>query len=751
MLQKFMRVVNVGRFINYKPTGDVTFRKVTLIYGENGRGKSTITSIIRSLQTSDGHHIGERASVLGKGTPQVECRFANGNITFTNGSWNVAHPDIEIFDAHFVDANVYSGFTVDHDHKRNIYRLIVGEKGVSLSKAVDDLDEKIRKEGSSINAKKVELKPYIQGMMDVDTFAMLKIDPTIDSLIAAKEEEIAKLSNADEILKKSKFSELAVPIEPDISILTRTLDDLSAEAVEAVATHRQTHKMKGEQWLEQGLQMLQEVCPFCARPVTGIELVDAYRAYFGKSYKALKSEIQGKIDSTQLEFGPTAVVTLKGTIKSNDGLTEFWQHYFDVGLPSLEPHTETMAELHKHLALKLAEKAGRPLDAISAGTEANAALVVYRDMLRKVAEYNAVCRDLNVKVEAAKAETAGGDLEVAKGDLTRLKNIKRRAETDVDQICTDYLSAKLLKKKFETDKVTAKDALDAYSDAIFSQYEKKMNDHLLHFGAEFKLLRTKSSYVGGKPNSSYEIDIDSVAIELDAPVGRPCFKTALSVGDKSCLGLAFFLTSLDHDLRIKDKIVVLDDPMCSMDHFRQRRTVKAIIELSAKAKQVVVLSHDPHFLRAIWDQLPQGDVKPLKVDRQNTNESQMIEWDIEHETQSVYLKDYAALKDYIQSGSASDLVDVARKIRPLIEGNLRFRFPDSFKPKEWLADFITAIRQSQTGDPLHHLNGSLKELTDINDFSKEFHHTSSNGLPRDTVTDAELKIYVQQTLNFLRK
>jgi wobble nucleotide-excising tRNase len=47
------------------------------------------------------------------------------------------------------------------------------------------------------------------------------------------------------------------------------------------------------------------------------------------------------------------------------------------------------------------------------------------------------------------------------------------------------------------------------------------------------------------------------------------------------------MARLDHDSRLKDKVVVLDDPMCSMDRDRSDQTVKMIVELAGKAKQVL--------------------------------------------------------------------------------------------------------------------------------------------------------------------
>ena len=51
MLEKVVRIDNIGRFRKCAANGDVLFRKLTLIYAENGRGKTTLCAILRSLQS----------------------------------------------------------------------------------------------------------------------------------------------------------------------------------------------------------------------------------------------------------------------------------------------------------------------------------------------------------------------------------------------------------------------------------------------------------------------------------------------------------------------------------------------------------------------------------------------------------------------------------------------------------------------------------------------------------------------------
>ena len=52
MLQRIISIRNVGRFRRCVAAGDVTFRRFTIIFSENARGKTTLCAILRSLFTN---------------------------------------------------------------------------------------------------------------------------------------------------------------------------------------------------------------------------------------------------------------------------------------------------------------------------------------------------------------------------------------------------------------------------------------------------------------------------------------------------------------------------------------------------------------------------------------------------------------------------------------------------------------------------------------------------------------------------
>ena len=56
MIKKFVTIKNIGKFKNCNASGDVELKKLNVIYAENGRGKTTLCDILRSLKTSDAEY-----------------------------------------------------------------------------------------------------------------------------------------------------------------------------------------------------------------------------------------------------------------------------------------------------------------------------------------------------------------------------------------------------------------------------------------------------------------------------------------------------------------------------------------------------------------------------------------------------------------------------------------------------------------------------------------------------------------------
>ena len=122
MISKLRLLRNVGVFDSVEAGANIALARLTLVYAENGRGKTTLAAILRSLATGDAIQIAERRRLAAQLPPHVVLDCDNGQqAVFENNAWNRAIPNMVVFDDLFVDQNVCSGLAVDPGHRHNLH------------------------------------------------------------------------------------------------------------------------------------------------------------------------------------------------------------------------------------------------------------------------------------------------------------------------------------------------------------------------------------------------------------------------------------------------------------------------------------------------------------------------------------------------------------------------------------------------------------------------------------------------------
>jgi wobble nucleotide-excising tRNase len=754
VVRKFIGIENVGRLVRCIQNGPELSR-YNLIFAENGRGKTTLCAVLRSLQTRQPEHINERRTLgMAAGQSGATIRLDGTNARFIGNAWNTSVPEIAIFDATFVAQNVHAGEYVDRDHRRNLLQVIVGEAGVALAERVDELDATIRDENAKVNDARRAIQRHVPQDIAVDAFLALAADPNVDEKIVAKTDELNAAKRAAEIQTRSAPTTVLIPEPPpDLqALLAKTLADVSAEAEQLVKEQIALHEMHagGEAWLSQGLGYIRgERCPFCGQSTSGLPLIEAYKQFFSAAYRALWRQIEVVRADAETALGEAAIATLGRTLANNDAAVEFWKQFVPIDIASPE-HDHAISRpvrvLREAVIALIDRKLGNPLEAVQPDEALRAALQEHRAAKHLLEAYNQTVRSAITAVETKKAQTQQADAGAIERDLTALKLVKLRHEPQVTADCDAYALAVQRKAKLDQEKADAKDALDMHADRMIQEYESTINKLLKGFGAGFLLTNSRKTYIGGTPSSTYQILINNHAVELGdtgTPIGQPSFRTTLSSGDKSTLALAFFLAQLEHDPNKANRILVFDDPFNSQDRSRRERTAELLKKYGAECQQLFLFSHDPFFLKLVYDRLPRGERRTLQLSRAADNSTTIEEWDVEKETQEGYFRDHAALNSYLLSG-ARELIDIARRIRPVLEGYLRYRFPNQFPDGEWLGDMIGRIRETGAGHPL---SAALEELEAINDFSKKYHHDTNPGkADAEPLNDGELQLYVKRTL-----
>jgi wobble nucleotide-excising tRNase len=755
-ISKIAHIRGIGRFRNYAPQGDTTFKKFTLIYGENGRGKTTLCSILRSLQTRQSAIIqGRRTLGLAAANPYVVITLQPGQALFLNGVWKPASLDINlrIFDAQYIAENVYSGDTIGSDQRRNLCRVILGQEGVALASRYDEIDKEIGELNAAIRAAKGIITSHANSM-PVEKFVALDPDPDIDAKIEVKAIEVQGLKETDALKNRPGLIELAAPPLPSHleNMLGRTLEDVSRDAEQIVRAHITSHGMAehGEKWIATGLSHVTgEICPFCGQSIRDQNLLTAYRAFFNESYRQLQSELARYRSNTADLFSEEKIQLLKTQVAGNLTSADLWGRYVAISKPEFldTDRIASVMAMFRNVMLKvLDQKLASPLDAIELPPSYKAARDHYAPLKQALDAYNQQIARVNSEIASFKAKADPSRTHAAERELVALRAKKSRFEPAVKDACEKFKTASINKIKSDEEKQKVRGQLDSYSEAVLLRYKNAINTYLKRFKAGFQIDRVKVEYSGRVPNSTFSIIINETPVEVgsaDTPINQPSFRNTLSAGERSTLALAFFLAELTED---KDKVrcvAVFDDPFSSQDWFRRTCTIGEIKRSGDQIAQVVVLSHDPRFLKAIWDlPLPPQDRKALEL-VPSGGDTVIGEWDIERGTESKDGAERRILIKFYHNPREGELWDVIQKLRPVAETHMRRLAPDQLADVTGLGRMIERIRSDQMPASLI---DCLHDLTDINSFTRRYMHGENPNAASEPISRDELHGFVGKLL-----
>ncbi len=756
MLQKIISIKNVGRFKDCAASGDVTFGRYTLIFAENARGKTTLCDILRSLVRSDPSIVIGRATLGSSGQPSIQILSPGQTITFRNGAWSGTSPDIAVFDSTYVKENVYAGDAVDTEHRRNLYQVIIGAQGVSLAAALNLLDDQIRDKNSEIRDNRAEIQRSIPQGITINAFLDLQPDDQIDAKIAAKEQEIQAARQAAQLQEKAGLTQLAIPVFPTAfaELLAKTFDNVAADAERHVQEHMRRHSIEARDsnWIAQGMRYVQDdSCPFCDQPINAIQIVQDYRSYFSAEYQGLRDQVAQLKRAVDGAIGARVTAALQQTLLQNAASAESWRQYCEFSAPVLTENGnagDVLAALQESAQRLLDLKAGAPLDPVAPDAQYTQALGAFEALRASIGNYNTAAAAVNEVIAAKKRQVQTANLRQLEADLVNLRATKTRHTPDVIALADKDAQLQSEKTALEGSKATARTQLDAHTQQVITQYGQRINKYLEYINASFRITTPTHNYMGGKPSTTYQILINQNAVDLgdsDTPLSQPSFKNTLSGGDRSTLALAFFFAQLEQDANRANKVVVFDDPFGSMDSFRRSHTVNQIFRCGQASAQVVVLSHDPHFLHLLWERIASADRKTLALTRIGEENTTVTEWDIERAIQARFRADIDTLQRFFSDGEGVAL-NVVQKIRPVIEAYCRNVCPTQFGDQEMLGGIITAIRTAGATHPLHAI---VDDLDELNIYCRRYHHGDNPNVVTEVIDDTELQGHVRHALKLV--
>jgi wobble nucleotide-excising tRNase len=763
MIERIQLLRNIGQFDSVTSGATIDLRQLVLIYAENGRGKTTLTAILRSLATGNPIPIIERHRLSSEHQPHVilTCNGGQPEAMFQNGTWNKTLSQLALFDDVFVDENIHSGLAVDTRHRQNLHELVLGARGVELSQHLQGLVVKIEQHNRVLREKSIAIPERERQGFSIDDFCNLQELQNIDAEIEATERALAAAREQDAVRNTPLFEAYSLPsfdIQAIEDILSRDLPDLDAVAEAQVRAHVEALGADGEQWISDGMQHLkppidEKPCPFCAQDLSGSNLIEHYRAYFSENYSALKRSITEMLTNVSREHDGDVLAAFERAIRVIVERRNFWMRFSEI--PDISIDTAAIVRdwnaARESVVAVLRAKQSAPLETIELSNEARDVIAVYERHRQQIREYSDAMINSNESIEIVKEQAAEINLVTISSDLARLQATKARHTPRIAHLCDEYMKEKEAKKRTETERTTIRAELNDYRTRVFPTSQTAINVYLRRFNAGFRLENVSSMSTRGGDACTYNVIINETPVAIaggEPRDGEPSFRNTLSSGDRNTLALAFFFASLDQDPDLGNKIVVIDDPISSLDDHRSLTTVQEIRRLSERAGQVVLLSHNKRFLCRVWNGTDPTMRVAMELARENEGSTIRI-WNVDDDSITEHDRRHTRLSSFV-ANSQGDLREVARSIRPHLEAFLRVAQPERFPPGTLLGPYINLCRQ-RLGQADEILGGRLiNELSEIVDYANRFHHDTNPAWESEMINNTELLGFVTRTLSFCR-
>ncbi len=793
MINKVENLVSIGKFRNYQAVGPVNFKKLTLIYGDNGGGKTTLTSVFRSLTTNNPEIIRNRISTNHTDTQAAQITQVaiptNVFHTFGANGWTVPFSNIEIFDIHFVNDNIYSGFDFNDEHRKQLHQFVIGAQGVVIQNQMEQ--NKVAKANLRQNITNIEtqLIQQVGNNMTADFINSFLTTPIsqatdIDQLISTAETTLASansnaviqtlqpLSTVTRVSTGIDFSSLVA----DLQATSQTIQNAALEAIfsQHCMDLSENTITAPETWLQRGFSYVGSKqadnesnisCPFCRQFIdTNSDIFNAYASKFNDEFNALIQRLQIHLSSLQ-NFNLEAVILAINNVNqvNSERVTSWGAHLPSTVLPPVFNIIDNEGGLRtgfRDLIALVQQKIQNPTVAVAtaiatifqaSGQVINANIDSYN---QNVANYNNAIVTFRSRIQTVVA---------AQLELDRLKRIKSRFEAPVAALCTQLTTERQALRGLETAYTRLSQQQQAASTTFFNNYQTQINHYLGNvFRTHFRIDNVVHVPPKGRATQSqigYKLTINGndISFSPNQPFNA---KECLSEGDKSTIALALFLSKLDIDPNKQDKILIFDDPLSSFDTNRRTYTIGIIRSLFQQLKQVVVLSHNEFFLHEVGKDIAVSQKSTLRIVEDFMAMASRIEvCDLGELVKIDYFKHIERLEAFRSSPDIALKDSVLGWLRNVLEAHLRFKFYKEIR---------SMTGQQTFGKLILHLNAFpvtfrdntnradiILKLNLINGVSWKPHHGDPNpdyttlGMNPNTITVAELDNLIQDALSLI--
>jgi len=767
VLTRISEVKGIGSVGNLRPGkgNEFSFSKQTVILADNGVGKTTLASILKSYGRRDSSLLTARAKLGDSGKPLASLDFDGDSVRFQDASWHGSpthEPAIAVFDQAFINENVFST-EVTSDHLKNIHLIILGAKGTSLNGALEKAkeSERVARRKSKAFEDELEKRKKATGRSDYLELSKSVTEQTVSVELTKREGSLKALQ------QKATIDALESPKSLNFTLgdFTALREALCKGADSAHETARLRVKKrisetlcnheKAEAFLQAGTQLrpVDGTCPFCGQPLDPVnDLLSDYERYFDEAFEKQKQDIAERVTRFRNWSPETQLNKLQADHSTVEVTREKWKAYVSE-LPDLPGLTSAIKEaLPKAQALHARcgsafEKKLASLDHKPDLTPLDELENVLRELKVKVDTCDGVIRDIAGKAQSFKQSLEKANRDALQAEVKTWRAVSDALQKEAEDWRTDYNAAKAAERDAKEQRVKLEKDLEAYCLGKYKDFRNGINEVLADFGLKFSVdgFEHRSSLQSSQISAALSFKVDGVSISAASrQTTSPCFRNTLSESEKNALAFAFFITGLQQSEDLARTIVVLDDPLSSFDNNRREQTAVWVASISQKCEQVLVLTHRKDLLGLLHGQ-PKFDGHFFELTIDANGLADLKQYDVKEAQRHEHEKRVAELEALV-AGKSTDTESVPLRIRRVIEFLLRLKYCRHLEGQRELTALIKGLSEKgMLSDTI------VDELEYLNKRTQTRCHAESDNDPVHELGLEEWKGIVRRTLTLLDK
>ena len=629
-ITRIKSIKQIGRFKAYAGGGVTPFSNVSdgknmsVVLGDNTYGKSTLTDIMRSVNSDSGMEIIRRRTIPKDNSidQSVELSYQSPNsntqssIKYSRGSWvnNMLQNRVLVFDQEFIHQNIFTGIHLTRDNKENFTDFILGEEGVKLGAEIEKRNMNAKRFPEDLRSARPDYTRNEYDISKVDHFINLKVSEDKDSLAKIIDtqtklaERLNKVSNFTRLPQVNLNDEKYVTTLNTLSVLLQKVKNASYDEVskDALAQIQEQLQYVDSHWLEQGTKHLSDGrCPFCTQDTTSVEsLINAYKTVFDHKYDSYVKESHRDINSIKL-----ALDTLFATSHSrkHSANIDIIKKYIPF-IGEIEELAETLDSKHEELQNSessirsyIADSLRVSLDTFVSDKKSNIhkpsdtsisldglqSLVIATDKVSD--ELYEIIKKCSTIIGSKKQEISRWTPEVVASNLAKASSLASDAEMkikrlDQDDQCVVYKEKLKEQKAYKKDTVELQLRLENEQSQYLSSLFNSINAWFKNLGSNDFMLDRSQSRRGNK--TVYELKISF----CNEPISGDDLSKVFSESDRRNLALAVYLARAEQTDK-ENTILVLDDPVVSFDDNRILVTCNKLAGLSNSFEQIIIMTH----------------------------------------------------------------------------------------------------------------------------------------------------------------